>query len=147
MESYMNVLDCVNSGIFYLDGGTGSYLQAMGLQPGELPELLDLSRPEAIVGLGKAYYEAGSHMICTNTFGANSLKFHGKDGMHTVEQVVYAAVNCAKKAREIAVGGQIHRYIALAILYHIPYFHNIACTHCDYYIASLSVFLHKCSNF
>ena len=115
MESYMNVLDCVNSGIFYLDGGTGSYLQAMGLQPGELPELWNLNRPEAIVGLGKAYYEAGSHMICTNTFGANSLKFHGKDGMPTVEQVVYAAVNCANKAREIAVGGQVHRYIALDV--------------------------------
>ena len=111
----MNVLDCVKSGIFYLDGGTGSYLQAQGLQPGELPELWNLEQPDAVVGLGKAYYEAGSHMICTNTFGANSLKFDGCDGRPTVDQVVFAAVSCAKQAREIAVGGQKNRFIALDV--------------------------------
>ncbi|MBP3654158.1 MAG: homocysteine S-methyltransferase family protein [Oscillospiraceae bacterium] len=111
----MNVLDCVKSGIFYLDGGTGSYLQAQGLQPGELPELWNLEQPDAVVGLGKAYYEAGSHMICTNTFGANSLKFDGCDGRPTVDQVVFAAVSCAKQAREIAVAGQKNRFIALDV--------------------------------
>jgi len=111
----MNIMDCVNSGIFYLDGGTGSYLQAIGLRPGELPELWNIDRPEAIAGLGKAYYEAGSHMICTNTFGANALKFTGMDGLPTVEEVVSAAVACAKIARDTAVGGQKERFIALDI--------------------------------
>lgn len=111
----MNVLDCVKNGIFYLDGGTGSYLQAVGLKPGELPELWNLNRPEDIIALGRAYYEAGSHMICTNTFGANALKFTGIDGMPSVAEVVTAAVNCAKAARETAVGGQKERFIALNI--------------------------------
>lgn len=111
----MNIMECINKGIFYLDGGTGSYLQKIGLCPGELPELWNLERPEAIVALGKAYYEAGSHMICTNTFGANGLKFHGKDGMPTVSQVVEAAVGCAKIARDTADGGQKDRYIALDV--------------------------------
>lgn len=111
----MNVLDCVKNGIFYLDGGTGSYLQAVGLKPGELPELWNLNRPEDIIALGRAYYEAGSHMICTNTFGANALKFTGTNGMPSVAEVVAAAVNCAKTARETAVGGQKERFIALDI--------------------------------
>lgn len=111
----MKVMDCVKSGLFYLDGGTGSYLQALGLQPGELPELWNLSHPDAIVRLGRAYYEAGSHMICANTFGANALKFDGKAGRPTLKQVVAAAVDCAKTARKTAVGGQNHRFIALDV--------------------------------
>ncbi len=111
----MKLLDCIQSGIFYLDGGTGSCLQAEGLRPGELPELWNLTKPEIIIRLGKSYYESGSHMICTNTFGANGLKFHGQLGSPTVEQVVTAAVKCAAEARRQAVGGQPYRYIALDV--------------------------------
>lgn len=111
----MKILECVNHGIFYLDGGTGSYLQALGLAPGELPELWNLTRPEDIVSLGRAYYEAGSHMICTNTFGANRFKYDGKDGRPTVSQVVTAGVHCAQQAREQAVGGQPDKFIALDV--------------------------------
>ena len=111
----MKILECVKNGIFYMDGGTGSYLQAVGLKPGELPELWNLNRPENIIALGRAYYEAGSHMICTNTFGANALKFTGTNGMPSVAEVVAAAVNCAKIARKTAVGGQKERFIALDI--------------------------------
>ena len=39
----MTVKECIHKGIFYLDGGTGSSLQARGLQPGELPELWNLA--------------------------------------------------------------------------------------------------------
>ena len=52
----MNVLDRIKEGLFYLDGGTGSSLQKMGLKAGELPELWNLSHPEAIVKLGRDYY-------------------------------------------------------------------------------------------
>ncbi len=111
----MNVLDCIRQSIFYLDGGTGTYLQEHGLLPGELPETWNINKPEEIVALHKAYYEAGSNSVCTNTFGANSLKYDGKDGHMNVSDVVKAAVECAKKARQTAVGGQKNRYIALDI--------------------------------
>jgi len=111
----MTVKDCIHNGIFYLDGGTGSSLQARGLQPGELPELWNLTHPEEIVALGRAYYEAGSHAICTNTFGANGLKFDGKNGRPTVEQIITAAVNNAKEARRTAQGGRTDRFITLDI--------------------------------
>lgn len=111
----MGVLETIKQGIFYLDGGTGSYLQARGLKPGELPEIWNLDRPEEIVALHRAYFEAGSHAVCANTFGANGLKFDGKDGRPGVTQVVTAAVNCAKQAREEAEGGQKERFIALDV--------------------------------
>ncbi len=112
----MNVLDYIKQEIFYLDGGSGSYLQEQGwLKPGELPEMLNLNHPEAIIAMHKAYYEAGSNAVCTNTFGANALKFDGKDGRPSVEEVVIAAVNCAKIARDTASFGQAHRFIALDI--------------------------------
>lgn len=111
----MKLLECVERGIFYLDGGTGTSLQAMGLKPGELPELWNLSHPENITALGKAYFEAGSHMICANTFGANCLKYDGREGRPTVQQVVTAAVTCAQKARDTAEGGQPDKFITLDI--------------------------------
>lgn len=112
----MNVIDCIKQNIFFLDGGSGSYLQEQGwLKPGELPEMLCLTQPEAIINMHRAYFEAGSHAVCTNTFGASSLKFDGKDGRPTVSKVVNAAVACAKKARAVARQGQKYRFIALDI--------------------------------
>ncbi len=111
----MNVMECVSQGLFYLDGGTGTTLQKRGLLPGELPESWNLNHPEEIVNLHRAYYEAGSHAVCTNTFGANGLKFDGKNGNPSVRQIVHAAVACAKKAKNEAVGGQKERYVALDI--------------------------------
>lgn len=111
----MNVLDCIRRGIFYLDGGTGTYLQAQGLEPGELPETWNVLHPEKIVEMHSRYFASGSHMVCTNTFGANSLKFDGKEGRLSLAVVISAGVACAKQAAETAVGGQAHRFVALDI--------------------------------
>lgn len=111
----MNIMECIHQGIFYLDGGTGTYLQEQGLAPGELPETWNLLRPEKIKDLHRQYFEAGSHMVCTNTFGANGLKYDGQDGRFSVKEVVCAAVSCAKAAAKEAVGGRRDRFVALDI--------------------------------
>ncbi len=111
----MDIQALLKQGLLYLDGGTGTSLQAMGLQPGELPETWNITKPQEIIALHRAYYEAGSHIVCTNTFGANRLKFDGKDGRFSVQQVVTAAVNCAKQAAQQAQGGQAQRFVALDI--------------------------------
>ncbi len=111
----MDIQALLKQGLLYLDGGTGTSLQAMGLQPGELPETWNITKPQEIIALHRAYYEAGSHIVCTNTFGANRLKFDGKDGRFSVQQVVTAAVNCAKQAAQQARGGQAQRFVALDI--------------------------------
>lgn len=78
-----------------LDGGMGTLLQQRGLAPGELPERWNLSHPREIVSVHKAYFDAGSNVVCTNTFGANSLKFSYAE----LEEIIAAAVRNAKKAR------------------------------------------------
>ena len=50
------------------DGATGSYLQAHGLGDGD-PEEWNVSHPEVVQGMAKAYFDAGSQMVLTNTFG------------------------------------------------------------------------------
>ena len=71
----MTVRDLLQQQIVRLDGGMGTLLQAEGLQPGELPERWNVSHPDKITAIHKAYYEAGSQIVSANTFGANSLKF------------------------------------------------------------------------
>lgn len=79
-----------------LDGGMGTMLQANGLKTGDIPELLTVTHPELITDIHKKYISAGSDIIYTCTFGANSYKL--KDSGYTVEQIVSAAISCAKDA-------------------------------------------------
>ena len=53
------------------DGATGTYLQAHGLEPGGCPEEFNLSHPDVVQGMARAYFAAGSEMVLTNSFGAN----------------------------------------------------------------------------
>ncbi|MGN1102324.1 MAG: homocysteine S-methyltransferase family protein, partial [Huintestinicola sp.] len=57
-----------------LDGAMGTMLQAGGLKTGEVPELLNLSRPEFIEDIHRRYIEAGAQIVYANTFGANAYK-------------------------------------------------------------------------
>ena len=74
----------------------GTMLQAKGLKLGEHPELAALDHPDWLLDIHRAYAEAGSQILCANTFGANALKLAGTG--YTVEQVVSAAVSIAKEA-------------------------------------------------
>lgn len=77
------------------DGAMGTMLQRAGLEAGELPELLCLSHPDQIEAVHRAYIEAGSEAVTTNTFGANALKLAGAA---SVDAVFEAAIGCAKRA-------------------------------------------------
>ncbi|MBQ4612240.1 MAG: homocysteine S-methyltransferase family protein [Clostridia bacterium] len=106
----MNFRDYLRDHIVTLDGGMGTLLQAQGLQPGERPERWNLTKPQAITAIHRAYFEAGSNVVCTNTFGANSLHFPDDE----LETIVAAAVANAKAARELA-RTDAPKYIALDI--------------------------------
>jgi 5-methyltetrahydrofolate--homocysteine methyltransferase len=57
-----------------LDGATGTHLQNNGLKNGECPEQFVLDHPKILQTLQRKYVEAGSDVILTSTFGANSKK-------------------------------------------------------------------------
>ena len=106
----MNFKEYLQSNIVYLDGGMGTLLQANGLQPGELPELWNLTHPEIITKIHTDYFNAGSNVVCTNTFGANTLKFDETQ----LEQIVKTAITNAKNAIKNSKAPQ-HKFIALDI--------------------------------
>ncbi|MDI6767416.1 MAG: homocysteine S-methyltransferase family protein [Bacteroidota bacterium] len=56
-----------------LDGAWGTELRAIGLQPGECPDLWNISHPERVKLIASNYVAAGSKIILTNTFRANRL--------------------------------------------------------------------------
>jgi len=109
----VNIIEKIKNEIVYFDGGMGTLLQSMGLKPGELPELWGMIHPDKIIAAHKAYLDAGSDVICTNTFGANRLKYNGKNHMPDLKTVVQMAVMSAKTAVEQAGGKQ--RFVALDI--------------------------------
>lgn len=106
----MNFREYLKTSIVYLDGGMGTLLQEQGLKPGEHPERWNLSHAEVITNIHKDYFDAGSNVVCTNTFGANALKF--TDG--ELEEIVKAAVANAKAAKEQSISKK-EKFIALDI--------------------------------
>lgn len=106
----MDILAYLKDNIVYLDGGTGTLLQAAGLMPGEFPETWNISHPDIIQKLHCDYFDAGSNIVCTNTFGANSLKFSAIE----LDKIVCAAINNARKAAQMSCGKQA-KFVALDI--------------------------------
>ena len=90
----MNFKSFLKNHIVVLDGAMGTELQNAGLALGELPEEWNISRPDVIEGIHRAYFAAGADVVYTNTFGANRLKY--PEG---TKQVVAAGLACALRAR------------------------------------------------
>ncbi|MCR4617376.1 MAG: homocysteine S-methyltransferase family protein [Lachnospiraceae bacterium] len=106
----MKILDYMRDNFIFLDGGMGTLLQEAGLKPGELPERWNVTHPEEIIRIQKAYFDAGSNVVLANTFGANCLKFDDEE----LEKLINAAFANAVKAKEESNGKQ-EKFIALDI--------------------------------
>ena len=106
----MRITEYIREHILYLDGGMGTLLQEKGLEPGELPERWNLERPQIISDIHRAYYDAGSHVVSTNTFGANLLKFSPVE----LDRVIRAAVENARQAAAGSIGRQ-PKWVALDV--------------------------------
>lgn len=108
--SNLKILEYLKENVLFLDGGMGTLLQAQGLKPGELPEVWNITHPEKIQAIHKMYYDAGSNVVSTNTFGANSLKFEDEQ----LEKIISAAINNVKQAK-ISSNGNQEKFVALDI--------------------------------
>lgn len=105
----MQITEFLKDHSVILDGGMGTLLQARGLAAGELPERWNLSHPEEITAIHRAYFEAGANVVNTNTFGANSLKFTSDE----LEEIIKAAIENAQNAR--TQSGKRDAWVALDI--------------------------------
>ncbi|MBQ1223511.1 MAG: homocysteine S-methyltransferase family protein, partial [Oscillospiraceae bacterium] len=106
----MDFREFLKNNIVCLDGGMGTLLQEQGLVPGEHPERWNISHPEIIIGIQKAYFDAGSNVVATNTFGANTLKFSRDE----LSDIISAAVKNARAAAELSDSKE-EKFVALDI--------------------------------
>lgn len=107
------LLERLGKELLFFDGGMGTLLQAEGLQPGELPETWNIERKETIRKIHQSYFEAGSDIVLTNTFGANALKFH--DENCSLKAIIDAAVENVRFGAKAGIRDGRDYYVALDI--------------------------------
>lgn len=80
---------------YIFDGGFGTMLQQRGMAAGAVPEELNITDPELIRSIHRAYREAGAEIMTANTFGANPVKLKSK---YSLGEIIAAAVGNARSA-------------------------------------------------
>lgn len=94
----MKLLEKLEHQILIADGAMGTLLYSYGTDC--CFEELNISHPEQIQQIHKAYIDAGADVIQTNTYAANYLKL-GRYGLEdSVKEINSAAVHNAKKAAQ-----------------------------------------------
>jgi methionine synthase I (cobalamin-dependent) len=80
------------------DGAWGTQLQARGLGIGEFPDLWNLTNPGKVEAVARAYVDAGSQVILTNTFGANRVRLAETGCAAEAAQINRAGVEISRRA-------------------------------------------------
>jgi 5-methyltetrahydrofolate--homocysteine methyltransferase len=101
-------LDALRSGrVLLMDGAMGTELQRAGLKPDECGELWNLTHPERVRAIHRAYVDAGAEVLLTNTFQANpaALGSYGADDQ--LETIGEAACGIARSCQPAYVLGDV----------------------------------------
>jgi methionine synthase I (cobalamin-dependent) len=95
---HRSLSELIAAGPVVTDGAWGTQLQGRGLEVGACPDGWNLSHPERVEEVPRAYVEAGSQIILTNTFGANrfALARHGLE--ERVVEINRAGVEISRRA-------------------------------------------------
>ena len=94
-----NLFERAKEKTILFDGAMGTMLMAAGLSPGESPELWNLEKPAVVRDIHRKYYEAGSDVVHTNTFGGNAVKLLDKGLSERTEEINREAARLARSVR------------------------------------------------
>jgi 5-methyltetrahydrofolate--homocysteine methyltransferase len=92
------ILELAEKKTVIFDGAMGTMLIAAGLKAGESPELWNIGKPAAVVDVHRKYYQAGSDVVHTNTFGGNAVKLADKGLSAKMELINAEAASLARQA-------------------------------------------------
>lgn len=92
------ILEKLKKEILVIDGAMGTMIQSSGIEVKGAPEELNLTNPDLIYGIHRAYIEAGADITTANTFGGNRMKLaeFGLEGK--IREINSAAVRIARRA-------------------------------------------------
>jgi 5-methyltetrahydrofolate--homocysteine methyltransferase len=90
--------ELVAGGTVLTDGAWGTQLQQRGLELGEIPDSWNLLHPDRVEEVARAYVEAGSRVILTNTFRANRIAFGKHPDAERIAEINRAGVEISKRA-------------------------------------------------
>ncbi len=90
--------ELISKGVVLTDGAWGTELQARGLVLGTLPDTWNIEHPERVEEVPRAYVEAGSQVVLTNTFQANRLTLAKYPNSPDVGEINRAGVEISKRA-------------------------------------------------
>lgn len=79
MMETKTIFDAIQAGIVLLDGGMGTELIAHGFPQGTSPESWNVEKPDIVQKIHKSYYDAGSDVVLTNSFGGSQIKLAAYD--------------------------------------------------------------------
>ncbi|SRR5579871_32912 len=99
----MNWHELVSNGVVVTDGAWGTELQSRGLMAGECPDAWNLSHPEQVAEVARAYSQAGSRVILTNTFRANPISLAAHGLADRAAEINRAGVGLSRKAADAAL--------------------------------------------
>ena len=80
------------------DGAWGTEMQSRGLAAGETPDFWNLSHPDRVEQVARAYVEAGSQVVLTNTFRANRIALAKHPDVERISEVNRAGVEISRRA-------------------------------------------------
>ena len=80
------------------DGAWGTEMQSRGLAAGETPDFWNLSNPDRVEQVARAYVEAGSQVVLTNTFRANRIALAKHPDVERISEVNRAGVEISRRA-------------------------------------------------
>ncbi|MFX1567657.1 MAG: homocysteine S-methyltransferase family protein [Promethearchaeota archaeon] len=87
-----------DSKVILFDGGMGTELIKRGLEPGKVPDILNIEKSDTIVEIHKSYYDAGSDMCQSNTFGSTPLNLRRHNLEDRIIEIIEKALENIKKA-------------------------------------------------
>lgn len=104
----MDIREFIKNNVVLLDGAIATVLYGKGLDIKRRPETANITDPQTVYEIHKSYFDAGSNIICANTFGANRLYYEKSE----LEKIICASFDCAKRARDDSKADG-EKYIAL----------------------------------
>jgi 5-methyltetrahydrofolate--homocysteine methyltransferase len=102
-----SIFELIKERTVLLDGGMGTELIRHGFPQGACPESWNVENPEAVKKIHQSYYEAGSDVVLTNSFGGNKIKLdaHGQgERCYELNEAAARIANEVKPAGRFVAG-------------------------------------------